>query len=981
MVKVDSRGRKEIRETLRKRAASYTPEWNMDMDDPDIAAALALACADMFEGTVRKINNLPLKNEIAFFNTIDSSLLSATPSEGYVSFGLSSADVGTTEVPKGTVLSAYAKDGEPVHYETLDEVLVSAAKIKAAFCVDDGLDLIERYGSTESFEQGMFSLPGNNLQTHVLTMDHPYAFHIATEGDLCLCFYQKGGLTLKSNVLGVLADSGNVTIEYYAGEERGYVPFREVHERNGKLYLHKQADMPEIVREGTEHALRFTVRDITKVKNFRYAFAEAMPTGKRIVPEIVYDGNAELGVDSFFPFGERFQIYNEIYIGCGEVLDKRGAVITLSFDLNMIKVPIENQIEDEIQWKWVANKDSFKERTSYEISITEVIWEYYNGYGWSRLFRDGQYSDIFNYTQGVMSSFRSMTFVCPDDIDTAFVGAGGNMFIRARILKADNLYKLRGFFLSPQIRNISFEYYYTERGCRLSDMRTFNCLEEKVCEPGTEFTPFYGTNCKGRSVCLGFPVAPDNGPLRILWDVRENPHAKRTELTWEYLSEKGWKSMNMVDETESFTAEGLTIFLDNHGFARKQLFGEELYWVRIRDEAGVYASGAAMMPVIDGIYYNSVRAVNVDSHKEENFAMNVYSENAEFALSKQGLLDVEVYVNEYPALTGEECRLLQSEGRLREVTDNAGLVTEQWVRWNEVGTFITENGSSRSFITDRSKGTVMFGNGRKGKIPPVSNIDNVKVIYTTGGGKRSNAEPGKIDSMERSIGFVSSVTNPKRFYGGCDTQTVYEALQHSAVMLSTQGKAVTVRDFEELAFAASRSIGKVRCFKGRNLRGEPERGAVTLVVLKDGDCDFCTLRRKLADYMLPRIAGILASSGKFYITEPSFVKMNIKTELAATGLEGIFELKRRAEQCIRECIESYAGREGSNSWLLGRIPNEQQIRSALLRIKRVEFIRNIKITAFVSGAGGYVETDIDKLKEMPYILPVCGESDISISLV
>ena len=193
MVKIDSRGRQEIREQLKKRAAGYTPEWNLDEESPDIAAALALACADMFEGTVRKINSLPLKNEIAFFNTIDSSLLPAAPSEGYVSFGLSSEDMGTTEVPKGTVLSSYGGDGEPVRFETLDEVLVSPAKIAAAFCVDDSLDRIGRYETVTSFEQGLFSLPRENLQTHTLTMSHPYAFNIDTEGVLCLCFCRGAG--------------------------------------------------------------------------------------------------------------------------------------------------------------------------------------------------------------------------------------------------------------------------------------------------------------------------------------------------------------------------------------------------------------------------------------------------------------------------------------------------------------------------------------------------------------------------------------------------------------------------------------------------------------------------------------------------------------------------------------------------------------------------------------------------------------------
>ncbi|MBR6101215.1 MAG: baseplate J/gp47 family protein [Ruminococcus sp.] len=979
MVKIDSRGRQEIREQLKKRAAGYTPEWNLDEESPDIAAALALACADMFEGTVRKINSLPLKNEIAFFNTIDSSLLPAAPSEGYVSFGLSSEDMGTTEVPKGTVLSSYGGDGEPVRFETLDEVLVSPAKIAAAFCVDDSLDRIGRYETVTSFEQGLFSLPRENLQTHTLTMSHPYAFNIDTEGVLCLCFCRGAGAPLMSSAVAALADS-SVKIEYLSADQ-GYVPFEDIHERGGRLYLRKQRDMPAIVSGGEQPALRITAPDIAPVKELCYSYAEALPSGRGIVPDMIYNGNTELNPDQFFPFGERFQLFSEIYIGCAEVLDKRGASVTLSFDLNMIKVPIENQIEDEIKWKWIANKDSFKERASYEIAITEVIWEYYNGYGWSRLFKGSEYSDIFNYTQGVTGSFRSMTFICPEDMSPVFVGACEDVFIRARVIKAENLYKLRGNYISPEIRNISFEYHYEDRGCRITDSAICNCLEEKSCGEGEEFTPFYGTGVKGRAVYLGFNVHPDNGPLRIMWDVREDPLAQRSELVWEYLSESGWKHMNMVDETESFTAAGLTIFLDNHGFKREHIFGEELYWVRISDRGGAFAAGNAAPPVIEGIYYNSVRAVNTDSHREETFAMNVYTENAEFALSMKSLLDVEVYVNEYPSVTEEERRLLLDEGRLREVTDSAGMITEQWVKWQEVSTFITENGSSRCFIADRSRGTVTFGSGRKGRIPSASASDNIRIIYTTGGGRRSNAAPGEINSMERSIGFVSSVTNPKRFYGGCDTETVYEALRRSSVMLRTQGKAVTVRDFEELAFAASRSIEKVRCFKGRNIAGEPEHGAVTLVVLKDRDSEFSTLRRTLESYLLPRMAGSLAASGKFYITEPAFVKMNIKAELAADRLEGIFELKRRAEQCIRDCIGSYSGREGSRSWMLGRIPNEQQLRSALLRIKSVEFIRSINITAFVSGAGGFTETDPEEIKAMPYILPICGESDISITLV
>ena len=66
--------------------------------------------------------------------------------------------------------------------------------------------------------------------------------------------------------------------------------------------------------------------------------------------------------------------------------------------------------------------------------------------------------------------------------------------------------------------------------------------------------------------------------------------------------------------------------------------------------------------------------------------------------------------------------------------------------------------------------------------------------------------------------------------------------------------------------------------------------------------------------------------------------------------------------------------------MLGRIPNEHQIRSAMLRIENIEYIKNIKITAFISTSGGLREIDPEGIRELAYILPVCGDNDISITL-
>ena len=180
--------------------------------------------------------------------------------------------------------------------------------------------------------------------------------------------------------------------------------------------------------------------------------------------------------------------------------------------------------------------------------------------------------------------------------------------------------------------------------------------------------------------------------------------------------------------------------------------------------------------------------------------------------------------------------------------------------------------------------------------------------------------------MERSIGLISSVRNPKSFYGGSDTETIYKALRRNSVMLKTQGKAVTARDLEELAMYASNCVKKVKVFSGRNIDGESERGVVTLVVLKKRDAEFSRIRSDMRKYLLPRLPGIITSSDSLCITEPTFIRIDIKAELAADTLSGIFELKRSVDRCLKECIDSYSGGEDSREWMLGKLPSEHQLR-------------------------------------------------------
>ncbi len=986
MAKVDDRSKEDIIAQIRERAKSYTPEWSIDTENPDIAAALALVYAEMLAGTIKKVNNTPLKNKIAFFNMMNASLLPASPSEGYVSFSLSSDDVGETEVAKGAVLSSYTAEGDTMRFETCDDILVSPAKIVKTFCVDDADSFIGEYEGFGEQKTVLFGLPRENLQKHIMCLSHPYAFGISSKGQIALRLFNRGGTASVTDSIRALTEESTASIAYYGGERSGYTPFDSVREENGELILQKGADRPPVTADEEGISIRISVKDMSRVQSLSFTHMEAFPSGDAIVPDSVQNGNVEYDINEFHPFGERFGLFDEVYLGSSEVLSKCGAKITVSFDMSIVEVPIENQIDDGgINWKWVANKKDFKEAESYKIAITSVIWEYFNGIGWSRLFQDSYAADIFSIKEGVTSCFKSMTFTCPDDIAETFVGAGSGYYIRARILKAENLYKNKGWYLSPLVRNLSFEYHYEAHGCRISDITAYNNISQQRYDPvfaaEEGYAPFIHSGFGGRTVLFGFNSPPDKGPMRILWDIEEGTASARPKLIWTYLTDKGWRPVNIVDETEGFSKAGSTVLLDNHGFAKRTLFGEELYWIAVSDKEDMYRSKRAGMPVIDRIYFNTVRVINVDSHNEEYFAMNIYSEDAVFTLASAGVLELELYVNEIDSIKESELSELEKLGRIIRVSGSGGIDSEIWVRWDEVGSFAAENSASRSYVLDRSTGRITFGNGRKGRIPPVSDINNIRVIYTTGGGERTNIPAGKIAGLERSYGFVSETVNPKSFYGGSDTETIHEAMRRNAVMLRTQGKAVTARDLESLTFNASRNIKKLRCISGRNASGSRESGAVTLVVLKRENSEFVRIRNEIAEYLKDRLPGNIVSNDRLYITEPTFVKINVRAEIQTKDINGIFELRKNAQKCLEDYFAAFSGTEGDNLWRLGMIPNEQQIRSALMRLKDIVLIRRLYITMYVLSAGGQKEIDSDSVADYSYLLAQSGEHDISVTVV
>ncbi len=1000
---IDKRSREDIVNAIKEKALSYTPEWRMDEEKPDIGTALALVYADMFAGSVNQFNGVPFKNKVEFFSRLGSSLLPAIPAKGYASFSLVNEQVGSVEVPAGEILSADTDDEEgEVRFETTDDVLVVAAAIDAIFEADDRRDYIAPIYSASDIQPEkdtrLYSFASQNEQSHKLYFSHDFILDLRSAATVELRFFSKEELPIDRRLLEMLADTQKVEFSYSAksGTTMSFVPFSSVSVRDGALILKRTKDqLPADVAEiegQTSYTLCCTVKDITGIQELRLERMALRAQGKDIACDAICSNSADFDRYRFAPFGERFGLYDEVYFGSDEVLGKRGAEITLSFNLDFELVPIDtNESKQEFEYKWITDRSEFQVDREYKISIDEVVWEYYNGFGWARLYPDKSYGHLFSIDQDIVGQYKTVKFVCPDEIQRILINSTETYYIRAKIMKINNQFKIKGHFVSPVMTNTLLSYEYRERCVHPQTLLSVNnrmaeplSYEQMLSKEGA-FRPFVQMGLEKPALYMGLTHKPEGSPVKLLVTMCDSNPGKFCMLKWEYWDGAAFRVLNMVDETDGFSKTGIVSLLDNPGFTECTLFGRSLFWLRITDVEGRFAKdGGGVSPAVSGFYMNTTKIQNVDVVSTEQFTVEIYQENTLLRLGHSGVTEIEVYVDELGSIPKAEAEALVAGKTAHVVNDEAGLEKNLWVKWERTADFIDADSSSRRYIVNCTEGTITFGNGKHGKIPPASRFENILVKYKCGGGARTNQQAGKINKLNRSVGFINAVHNPQAVLGGCDVETLHEAVTREACMVRTQHKAVTARDFEEIARYASRNIQSVKCFAGYDDQGNRLKGAVTLVVLlKDfshSEQQFISVKQQVVQELRDKTVSSLSSPDRLFVIKPQFVEMRIRAEIAVSDMNQVFGVKKAVDAKLADFLDASHGNFDRKGWKIGTLPNEIQIRNAIMDIDHIRYVRNIYISTFIIQAGGRREIDIDTFQTRKYILPLNSTHEIVVTL-
>ncbi len=120
------------------------------------------------------------------------------------------------------------------------------------------------------------------------------------------------------------------------------------------------------------------------------------------------------------------------------------------------------------------------------------------------------------------------------------------------------------------------------------------------------------------------------------------------------------------------------------------------------------------------------------------------------------------------------------------------------VPWRVVDSLDPSGPFDRHVLADLEAGVLEFGDGRRGRIPPlVPGGGNVVAIrYRHGGGVAGETGAGTITDLETQQTGIAGCTNPVPATGGADAESLDEAKVRARKELSTRNRAVTEGDFE-----------------------------------------------------------------------------------------------------------------------------------------------------------------------------------------
>ncbi len=432
---------------------------------------------------------------------------------------------------------------------------------------------------------------------------------------------------------------------------------------------------------------------------------------------------------------------------------------------------------------------------------------------------------------------------------------------------------------------------------------------------------------------------------------------------WEALGTDGWVRCDVEDHTGGFNEPGDVIVHVPPSHVEAVLEERSAGWVRCRL---VEPTGETQTPYTDSPLLHVLDADTVGG------TIN--------AVHGEDIIDEVVGVSE--GVAGQRFMLLRRPVVASErpvQVEVAG--ADGWEPWTQVQTFGESAPDDEHWRLNTSEGSIIFGPAVRmedgalrhyGAIPPAGAHIRVR-RYRTGGGRVGNVGAHEIVTLRTAIPFIASVDNRRPALGGVDGESVEAAKTRGPLVLGTRNRAVTARDYEQLAREATPEVARVRCLPvdeaGRVGPGTGDAAGVRVLIVPavaTDDAGRMTFDQLVpSEHMMETVSKHLEErrmvGARVVVTPPRYLGVTAVIRLRARSHADPEEVRGRTLDALFRYFDPLRGGPDGDGWAFGRPILLGEVFGVAQRVEGVDLIEDARMFPAdpISGQRGEAITRID----------------------
>ncbi|GGU30982.1 putative baseplate assembly protein [Streptomyces violascens] len=454
---------------------------------------------------------------------------------------------------------------------------------------------------------------------------------------------------------------------------------------------------------------------------------------------------------------------------------------------------------------------------------------------------------------------------------------------------------------------------------------------------GTDVSVFSPSPLPGDVLLFGLSAALPNCTAAVRMESRVDGvgvDPRQPPLVWEAWTADGWTECEVAEDTTGgLNRPGEVVLHMPAAHAVSRMGRLDAGWLRCRVvEAAPGQPFYSVSPTV-----RSASAFTIGGTTRVSHAETVRDESLG---DSEGVPGQRLMLANAPVVGGARLEISAGEG---------------WEEWEAVDDFASSGPFDRHFTLDAATGEIAFGPSVRQPDGTVRQFGAVPIKgaairasrYGTGGGRSGNVARGSIQVLRSSIPYISRVENREAARGGVDGETVEEAKTRAPIALRAQERAVTARDYEELARRAAPETARIACLAAD--AAESGDNAVRVLVVpqavpdRGGRLRFEQLVP--GDELLGRVTTFLDDrrplGTRLAVGPPFYQGVTVVATLHSFRAAKADHVRDEALNALYSYLDPLTGGAHGTGWPFGRPLRAGEIFAALQRVPGVELVDEV----------------------------------------